>query len=209
MLISKKTFVLAGVGLLLPVLAFAQAPPAEPEAPAAPAAPRAPGKPAKPATPGTPAPAVAPAPPEPPARIAKGEAVNVRVDLRLRTQSGSSTTSERTLSVVAVGDGSKTAVRSGSDVPIPTGAGGAFQYRNVGLTADVRVIVEKRVQLSLTLSYNYLATTPAADKPVTIGSMTSEIRALLEDGKPLVISDQVDAATDQRLIVEAKATILR
>jgi hypothetical protein len=114
------------------------------------------------------------------------------------------------LTVVAVGDGSKTAVRSGGEVPIPTSPGGAsFQYRNVGLNADVRVVVEKRVQLSLTLSYTFLAATTAPDKPPTVGTMTSEIRALLDDGKPLVISDQVDAATEQRLIVEAKATILR
>ena len=202
-----------------PVVAWAvtQAP-AEPEAPAPPArtAPRAPGKPAPPAapkapaapaTPGTP---VAPPAPEAPSQrpLPMGERVNVLVELRLKVLSGREPVSEKPITVMTLGDGSKTGLRSSADVQLR--GGGQTMTRNIGLNADVRATVDaKRIFLGLTLSYTILAPATSAEQMPQIVNMNSDSRTLLEDGKQLVVSQQVDAATDYRLIVEAKATIQR
>jgi len=135
------------------------------------------------------------------------------VDLRLKVMAGGTVTSDKPLSVVTVGDGSKTGIRSSADVQIR--AGQQVTNRNLGLNADVRATVDgksvdgKRVFLSLTLSYTFMAPAPAPDQFPPMINLNCDGRTVLEDGKPLVISDQVDTATDHRLIVEAKATILR
>jgi hypothetical protein len=190
------------------VAVVAQAPPAEPEAPAPPAAPKAPGRPAA-----KPAPPAAPAPPAPPLEAGpgpfrKGETVNVRVDLRLKTSVGGNVVSDRPLTVVTVGDGSRTAIRSSSDLMVK--AGTSSQNRTLGLNADVRATVDRsRILVALVLNYGFLTTAASPDQLPPFVNMNSDVRIVLEDGKALVVSDQLDAASDYRLIVEAKATVLR
>jgi hypothetical protein len=161
--------------------------------------------------PGRPAPAAKAAPRErpageaPPAPAAPpGERVNVRVDIKIRAQRGSGAPVEKTLALVAIGDNSRTSVRTASTVPFPTG---------VSLKADVRATVEgRRILVALSLDYTF-ATQAVEGEGRAAGTQTSsvqnEIRAVLDDGKPLVVSDQVDAGGDYRVTVEAKATILR
>ena len=82
--------------------------------------------------------------------------------------------------------------------------------RNLFINADVRATVDgKRIYLALTLSYNFLAPAPGPDQLPPTVNMNWDGRAVLDDGKSLVMSDQVDAATNHRLVVEAKATIQR
>jgi hypothetical protein len=115
---------------------------------------------------------------------------------------------EKPLTVVTVGDGSKTGLRSQSDVQLR--AGNQSANRTSGLNADVRATVDgKRILLALTLSYTILATAASPDLLPPVVNMNNDGRTVLEDGKPLIVSEQVDAATDHRLVVEAKATILR
>jgi hypothetical protein len=198
-------------------LAESQQPP-EP-VPETPAAPKPGARPARPAPEARPAPRAQPAPDAPPApsRGSRGEHVNVRVDLKIRAQKGSRPPVEKTLALVTVGDNSRTAIRTKSSVPFNVGpkSNEGIQYQSLSLNADARVLVEgSRVAADLTLEYEFA--TQAHEGEVegrAAGTVTSSvqnaIRALLEDGKPLVVSDQVDAATDYRVTVEAKATILR
>jgi hypothetical protein len=89
-------------------------------------------------------------------------------------------------------------------------AGNQSANRTSGLNADVRATVDgKRILLALTLSYTILATAASPDLLPPVVNMNNDGRTVLEDGKPLIVSEQVDAATDHRLVVEAKATILR
>jgi hypothetical protein len=151
--------------------------------------------------------------PSPEAKPAtRGEQVNVRVDLKIRAQRGSAAPVEKILALVVIGDDSRTAVRTSSSVPFPMG-GTSFQYRDLSLNADVRAIVGGRhIRVALTLDYNFAIQATEGDGRAsgpTTSSVRNEIRAVLEDGKPLVVSDQVEAASDYRVTVEAKATILR
>jgi hypothetical protein len=205
-------------------------PTAEPQEPVAEPAPDAPvagegpaspsPRPGRPAPPAKAAPRVRPAaeaqlaPATPPApAVAQGEQVNVRVDLKIRAQRGSATPVEKILALVVIGDDSRTAVRTASSVPFPVGGSGNFQYRDLSLNADVRAIVGgRRIRVALSLDYNFaIQATEGEGRGAgpTTSSVRNEIRAVLEDGKALVVSDQVDAASDYRVTVEAKATILR
>jgi hypothetical protein len=154
-------------------------------------------------------------PPAPAAPL--GERVNVRVDLKIRAQKGSSPPVEKTLALVTIGDNSRTAIRTGSSIPFNNGPkpDSGIHYQSLALNADARALVEgRRVAVELTLDFAFA--TQAREGEVegrAAGTVTlsvqNVIRAVLEDGKPLVVSDQVDAASDYRVTVEAKATILR
>jgi hypothetical protein len=194
-------------------LAESQRPTPEP-APETPAAPKPGAGPARPGPAARPLPAAEASPA--PSRGPRGEHDNVRVDLKIRAQKGSRPPVEKTLALVTVGDNSRTAIRTKSNVPFSAGKSDeGIRYQSLSLNADARVLVEgKRVAAELTLEYEFA--TQAHEGEVegrAAGTVTSSvqnaIRALLEDGKPLVVSDQVDAASDYRVTVEAKATILR
>jgi hypothetical protein len=153
----------------------------------------------------------------PASNASHGERVNVRVDLKIRAQNGSRPPVEKTLALVTVGDNSKTAIRTKSSIPFryaPSPAAGV-QYQSLSLNADARAFVEgRRITVMLTLDYEFATQAHEGEVegraagPVT-SSVQNVIQALLEDGLPLVVSDQVDAASDYRVTVEAKATILR
>jgi len=213
------------IGLEAPpaaTLAASQQPAPEP-APAAPvvgeAREKTGAKPARPAPQAKPAPGAGPAAEATPAatRGPRGEYVNVRVDLKIRAQKGASAPVEKTLALVTVGDNSRTAIRTKSSIPFSVGTkpNGGVQYQSLSLNADARARVEgRRIAVMLTLDFEFV--TQAREGEVegrAAGTVTSSvqnvIQAVFEDGKPLVVSDQVDAATDYRVTVEAKATILR
>jgi hypothetical protein len=174
--------------------------------------------------PGRPAPTAKPAPearpagePRPAPTASRGERVNVRVDLKIRAQNGSRPPVEKTLALVTVGDNSKTAIRTKSSIPFRYASSPAagIQYQSLSLNADARAFVEgRRITVMLTLDYEFATQAHEGEVegraagPVT-SSVQNVIQAVLQDGLPLVVSDQVDAASDYRVTVEAKATILR
>lgn len=192
-----------------------------PEAAVAQETPERPGsKPGRPAPEAKPVPRARPAaeaPPAPAAAPPRGERVNVRVDLKIRAQKGSSAPVEKTLSLVTVGDNSRTAIRTKSSIPftVGSGPGGGIHYQSLSLNADGKALVEgRRIAVMLTLDYEFATQAREGEVEgraagVVTSSVQNVIQAVLEDGKALVVSDQMDAATDYRVTVEAKATILR
>jgi hypothetical protein len=124
---------------------------------------------------------------------------------------------EKTLSLVTVGDNSRTAIRTKSSIPFRTAPTPAFgiQYQTFSLNADAHALVDgRRITVTLTLDYEFANQAHEGEGEgraagtVTF-SVTNMIQAVLEDGQPLAVSDQMDAASDYRVTVEAKATILR
>jgi len=91
------------------------------------------------------------------------------------------------------------------------------QLRSAGsvplhIDAEAALVEKDRVLVQIGLEYNV----PGAGRdvgqepPETRYSQVREsIRAILQDGKPLVVSESADPITDRKVKVEVKATILR
>ena len=124
---------------------------------------------------------------------------NVQVELTLTDQVGSGAPEKKSVSmIVASGHWGKirnTAARSG---PI-----------QIGLNVDARplVSVEGPIQLDLTLYYYPPQGKP--DAPVLPTELNQSMTIALQSGKPMLISQSADPASDRKITVEVKATILK
>ena len=120
-------------------------------------------------------------------------AVNVRIDLTLTDQAEGAATTPKTLSMILT-DRDPGRMRTGTG-------------RDDGmLNVDVRpeIVRENRVRLWLTLEYQ-----PPRGGEKNAGPVTQSLSTLLEDGKPLVVSQSVDPGSTRSVKVEVKATILK
>lgn len=188
--------------------------------------------PAKPATarPPAPKPAGEPAAPADTAREERQQASrerqiahvlpNIKVDVTITDQSGTGKPVTKTLSAI-MSDRMDASIRTVVQVPTPllsnpTDPKAAPVWRTVGLPLNVDLRSELTDTPSVArvgLSLNY----GTAPKPGDAGTapqdysaeITQRFNVFLESGKPLIISQSADAATDRKVTIELKATILR
>ena len=190
--------------LTLASVAAAQLPPEVTAPPDAPVAQR--GTP----QPGRQAPTPAPAPPQAvreerpleAVRKIRGRDVNVQVEITITDQSGSGAPDKKVVTLLAA-DQTMGRVRANAHA----------QQANVGmvgtqLNVDARPIVMEndRILLELTLEYSPLRQSPVTQQPT---NLNEQISVILQNGKPLTISQAADPVSDRRMTVEVKATILK
>lgn len=133
-------------------------------------------------------------PAEPPATAPRpSPSVNVRIDLTLTDQGEGTGSTPKTVSMILT-DRDPGRMRTGTG-------------REDGmLNVDVRpeIVRDNRVRMSLTLEYRPPRTGDKDAAPVT-----QSLSTLLEDGKPLVVSQSADPGSNRSVRVELKATILK
>jgi len=211
--------------------AMPQVAPLPPQPPQAPAAQQAQTpRPAQPPQPPQPSPA--PAPPREPAAT-----VNVRVEATITDQTEASPPIRKTIGLT-VAEGMNGSVRSGVTVPIlstsyvPLEKGAApgnpmasYNYRNMGLSLDVRNVrvTGNTVVLNLSVEYNPVdektsgassamgITIPSPQMPPSFATFQQTLGLVLESGKPLVVAQSSDPVPgrDRKASLEVKATILK
>jgi pyruvate/2-oxoglutarate dehydrogenase complex dihydrolipoamide acyltransferase (E2) component len=176
--------------------------------------------------PATPAPAPAPAPPtaQPtpkpvemtsPRRMLPVPAVaNIRVDITITDQAGSEPPLKKTLTVIAA-DGGSGAVRSKATIAMPVFPPGPdpknYTFENLPLNVDISPHItenENRIRMRLIVNYETFSS-KASGMPAVRSVVTVDQSVMLENGKPLVVSQSADATTDRRVTVELKATIMK
>ncbi len=163
----------------------------------------------KPASPeATPTPtkkdAPGPKPQEAPTKVPDiGQTVNVRIELTITDQRGEATPITKTVSMIA-SDRSWSRIRTQGDVRTPTG------FRPVILNVDARpwLVRENRARVELTIEYRPVAAEADTEKSTT-PNINESLAVILEDGKPMLISQSADPVTDRKVKVEAKVSILR
>ena len=152
-------------------------------------------------------PAAKPAPAlaiEPPAGRWVKTLTNVQVELTNTDQAGSGTPEKKTVSMV-VSSGSWGRIRSNQG---PRATGPAD---NVDLNVDARPLVslEGPIQLELTVVYTPLGAATGDGVRSRPSGMNQSLTVILQSGKPLVISQAADPLGDRKILVEAKATVLK
>jgi hypothetical protein len=129
---------------------------------------------------------------------------NVQVELTITDQTGTASPEKKTVSMV-VSSGAWGRIRSAGHVMRPGNPPVA-----VDLNVDARplVAVEGPIQLELTIAYSPLGS-PADDGKAKPPTVNQSLTVVLQSGKPLVISQAADPVGDRKIIVEAKATVLK
>jgi hypothetical protein len=136
---------------------------------------------------------------------------NVRVEITISDQAGSDAPVKKTLSVI-VADGHNGSVRSKVTVVVPGPAGTAARYEDLPLNVDVKADIMENsfIRTWLILNYETFNTTRDSNAGGAVRSIvTGNQTMMLENGKPLIVSQSADAATDRKVTLELKATILR
>jgi hypothetical protein len=161
-------------------------------------------------TPGTPAPGApgvlqpGPAPPIPfeAQKRIRGRDVNVQVEITISDQSGSGPADKKVVTLLAA-DQTMGRVRANAHA----------QQANVGmvgteLNVDARPVVmdNDRILLELTLEYSPLRPSPVTQQPT---NLNESLHVILQNGKPLTISQAADPVSDRRMTVEVRATVLK
>jgi hypothetical protein len=148
---------------------------------------------------------------------AKTSPQNIKIDIAITEQSGAAKLMTKNLSVI-VADHESSSIRSevrmpmaerfkppAQDKPVEN-----WRVQELPLNVDVRpeLLDGGRIKLNLTLDYRTAtAPTSTTGEPATTAVIKKTLVAVLSDGKPLVISQSADAATDRKVTVEVKATI--
>lgn len=141
---------------------------------------------------------------------AEGLPVNVRLEITITDQRGDAPPIVKTVTKT-VADRSWIRIRTGADVQTKLG------FRPVVLNIDSfpRVIPlpnsqtpSNKLKVEITIDYRPVAGEADSEKTTT-PSINESLTIILEDGKSIVISQSADPATDRKVKVEAKATILK
>jgi hypothetical protein len=174
------------------VILFAIPLAAQQPAPRPPAPPATPGKPAAPAPPQAPSPPQAPAPPAVDPEVG-GQPVNIRVDVSVIDQTATDAAVPKTL-MVMLADRSMGRTRA------------AFQDRSIAVDARP-TLVDGRIRVNLTIQSDANPNFgPPAERDHTI-IWRNSFSLLLENGKPLLALETLDAVTKRKMSIEVKATI--
>lgn len=158
--------------------------------------------------------------PPPPPQIGQS---NTKMDITITDQAGTAKPIVKTISVVAA-DRANNQLRSTVNTPVATRRRIAANDSRTGqevvdpqwrteelpLNIDVRadVIDATRVRVKLVVNYRTVTESTTLDgQPARTSVVISDVTTVLESGKPTIVSQSADAATDRKVTVEVKATI--
>jgi hypothetical protein len=141
---------------------------------------------------------------EPPAGRWVRALTNVQVELTITDQAGTGTPEKKTVSMV-VSSGSWGKIRSVQYVR----EAGRDQAIDLNVDARPFVSVEGPIQLELTIVYSPPGTQTGDVVRLRPTGVNQSLTVILQSGKPLTISQAADPIGDRKIIVEAKATVLK
>ncbi len=144
--------------------------------------------------------------------------VNIRIEVNITDQTGANPGAKKVVTMI-VGDRQSTSIRSSASVPVKspgTGVGtmvASYSYRNVTINVDARpAILQKeptKINVSFGLEYSPKSRSEPEEMEPGMASINERLTLILESGKPLIISQAADPASDRKITVEVTATILK
>lgn len=137
---------------------------------------------------------------QPRAPAPSGQPVNIKLDLTISDQNGPGAASNRVVTLL-VADRSSGSIRS---------MGHVDKQGPVKINVDARphILGNGAILLGLGLEYAPRAVTTDQNGGV-LTSLNEAINVVLEPGKPLIVSQAADAASDRKITVEVRAVILK
>jgi hypothetical protein len=132
--------------------------------------------------------------PEPPQPVRSGTAqlVNIRIELTIIDQRGDTTSPPKTVTML---------VEDRQNARIRSSRGNA----TLNVDGHPEILREGKIRVMLSIEYSP-QDGPDRASPLPI---QESVTALLEDGKPLVVSQSADPSGDRKVRLELKATIVK
>lgn len=166
-----------------------------------------------------------PAMPLPPPPALPVQMANVKMDITITDQAGTTKPTVKTISVI-VADRANNLIRSQVVMPVATRrripardsrtgeevVDANWRTEDLPLNIDLRaeILDATHVRMRLVLNYRTVTESTTLDgQPARTSVVTEEVSTVLESGKQTMISQSADAATDRKVTVEVKATIQR
>ena len=134
-----------------------------------------------------------------------GQPVNVRIEITISEATGPGEPARKLVTMI-LADRQNGSIRTSGWVRM-TG-----ERRDVVINVDARPILlrDNAVRVELGLQYQPAGSSQTAtNTDVAQTGLNERLNTILESGKPLVVSQASDPASDRRISVEVKATILR
>jgi hypothetical protein len=150
-----------------------------------------------------------PAPDQP--RQPVGQMVNVRIEMTITDQTGPGEPARKMVTMV-VADRHNGSIRTSGFVDTPRGR------RDVVINADARpaVLKDGLIQLDLGLQYQPTGSAPVPPSPgagpvpdPAQTGLNERISTIMENGRSMLISQASDPASDRRISLDVKATIVK
>ncbi len=133
-------------------------------------------------------------PPEPP-----GQPTNIKLDLTITDQTGPGDPLRKVVTMV-VADRRNGSIRS---------QGSVRTQGRVQINADVQPTILQSGAIRLRLGLEYNPRNMTTDAPTEWSSLNEQITVIVDPGKPLVISQAADPASDRKITVEIRAALLK
>ena len=169
--------------------------------------------PAPPPPPAAPPPPATPQPPAPPGRGGPQKGPNVRVEVTIKDQQPSAPVVTKTVSVV-VASGEQGRVRTMAEKREPGAHSPLFVDAYPWIEEHGRVVLRLALEyrntgsMSKPIGAENTARSESETPPVQI-SVNESLTVVLEDGKPMLVTQSADPLTDRKVTVEVKATVLK
>jgi hypothetical protein len=131
------------------------------------------------------------------------QAVNLRMEVTITDQRGQAPASPKTVTAV-IADKALGRIRTSGVARVGT------SFEPIALNVDLQpeILKDGKIRTQVTLEYR----AQTAEGPSEVNqpsSLTETFTVILEDGKPLMVTQSADPATDRKVKVELKATLAR
>lgn len=130
---------------------------------------------------------------------APGQPVNIKLDLTITDQTGPGEPLRKVVTMV-VADRGMGSIRS---------TGSVRTQGRVQINVDARPQILQSGAIRLTLGLEYNPRTLGNDAPTEWSSLNEQISVVLQPGKPLVVSQAADPASDRKISVELLVAVLK
>jgi hypothetical protein len=128
-----------------------------------------------------------------------GQPVNIKLELTITDQTGPGDPLKKIVTLV-VADRGNGSIRS---------IGSVRTQGRVQINVDARPYILQSGAIRLTLGLEYNPRTLGNDAPTEWSSLNEQIAVVLDPGKPLVVSQAADPASDRKITIQVTATLLK
>ena len=149
----------------------------------------------------------APAKAEPkPVKEPVGQPVNIKLEITITDQAGSEPAKKAVTMLLA--DRTVGSIRSNGTQRIPSE--GNYPV-SINVDATPTILTDGNIRLNLGLEYQPRPSAGPSDQPLIsrMSQLNERLSIIVQDGKPLMISQAADPGSDRRITVELKATVLK
>jgi len=137
-----------------------------------------------------------------------GQPLNIKIDLTITDQAGAGEPAKKTVTML-LADRSTGSIRSTGSQRIPTEGNVPV---SINVDAQPTIATDGSIRLMLGLEYQPRPGTAQADPPLNsarLSQLNERLTIIVQDGKPLMISQAADPGSDRRITVELRVTVLK